>query len=123
MPLVRPVSRLGGGRRVEGLGGLGHAGDVGGDHVAGDGRPAVGGRCRPGDGDRGVAEGGRTDRSGAPGVVAGVTGVGRRRLGAGADAVDGGHLEGVGGAVGQAGHRSVVAVELKVWVAWATPAM
>ena len=37
--------RLGGGRRVEGLGGLGHAGLVGGDHVAGDGRSR---RWRPG---------------------------------------------------------------------------
>ena len=61
--------RLGGGRRVEGLGGLGHAGLVGGDHVAGDGRATVGGRCRPGDGGRadsgrGRADGGRPGRGG-----------------------------------------------------------
>ena len=64
--------RLGGGRRVEGLGGLGHAGDVGGDHVAGDGRPAVGARSRPAEGDRGIARGGR-HAGRRPGVVAGVT--------------------------------------------------
>ncbi len=46
--------------------------DVGGDHVAGDGRAAVGGRGGPGEGHRGVAEVPDTP-VGAPGVVAGVT--------------------------------------------------
>ncbi len=91
----QPGGRLGGGRVVEGLGGLGHTGLVGGDHVAGDGRPAVGGRCRPGDRGRGVAVGGRAD--GGCARNGGRSGrAGRRRLGAGADEVDGGHREGVG---------------------------
>ena len=71
MPLVRPVA-VSVVAVVEGLGGLGHAGDVGGDHVAGDGRPTVGGRGRPADGaPRRCPQVAVTGR--APGVVAGVT--------------------------------------------------
>ena len=60
---------------------------------------------------------------GAPAVVAGVTALDWRRLAAGADAVDGRHREGVRVRLVSPVTVSVVAVELKVWVAWATPAL
>ena len=49
--------------------------------------------------------------------------VGRRRLVPVPTAVDGRHLEGVGGSLVRPVTVSVVAVELKVWAVWATPPM